>query len=89
MLLGPDTGAYLGLDAVAADIWAKLATPMSLDALAAALAEDYDAPASRIAEDIAPFLVELSSDGLIETIAPDGPDAPDASDAPDPAPGGA
>ena len=77
VLLGPETGTYLGLDAVAADIWDKLAAPMDLKALAAALAEDYDASPERIEKDIAPFIAELLEDGLIERIRADAADRPE------------
>ncbi len=71
VLLGPGTRTYLGLDEVGADIWDKLATPLTEAELVTALAEEYDAPPARIEADVAPFLADLLDDGVIE-IAPDG-----------------
>lgn len=73
VLLGPETRTYLGLDEVGADIWEKLAAPLTRAELAEALSEDYDAPPERIEADIAPFLAVLIEDGVIEP-------APDESD---------
>jgi len=72
VLLGPESSDYFGLDAIAADIWGRLAEPQSLDDLVAALARDYDAPASAIAEDVRPVLDELLAGGLLRR---DGGDA--------------
>ncbi|MFT7028169.1 MAG: hypothetical protein ACJAVS_002404, partial [Paracoccaceae bacterium] len=44
VLLGPSSERYVGLDPIAADVWAALETPRSLSQIAAALAEAYDAP---------------------------------------------
>jgi fructose-specific component phosphotransferase system IIB-like protein len=71
VLLGPASERYVGLDPVAADVWAALETPRTLLQLAAALAEDYDAPPVRIAADIAPMLDQLVDEGLIERDDPD------------------
>ena len=66
VLLGPESEEYFGLDSVAADVWARLASPMSFDALVADLARDYDAPAEVIAADLAPVIGELVDGGLLE-----------------------
>ena len=72
VLLGPDSEVYVGLDRIAADIWGRLAEPKALDALAAELAEAYDAPAETIAADIAPVIAELIAEGLLARAAPGG-----------------
>lgn len=66
VLLGPDSERYVGLDPVAADVWAALEVPRTLTELAAALAEQYNAPPERIAADIAPMLAQLVDEGLLE-----------------------
>ena len=66
VLLGPDGDRYVGLDPVAADVWAALETPRTRAALAEALAAIYDAPAAAIAADIGDMLEELEAEGLIE-----------------------
>lgn len=66
VLLGPSSERYVGLDPVAADVWAALETPARVSQIAATLAEAYDAPPDRIAADIAPMLAELEREGLVE-----------------------
>ncbi len=66
VLLGPDSERYVGLDPVAADVWAALSEPRTLDELTAVLAEQYDAPPERIAADVAPMLAQLVDEGLVE-----------------------
>lgn len=70
VLLGPDSERYVGLDPVAADVWAALEVPRNLADLAAALAEQYNAPPERIAADIAPMLDQLVDEGLLERAPP-------------------
>jgi hypothetical protein len=70
VLLGPASERYVGLDPVAADVWAALETPRTLADLAAVLAAQYDAPPERIAADIAPMLAQLVDEGLLERGAP-------------------
>ncbi|MGG7566073.1 PqqD family protein [Rhodovulum sp. DZ06] len=66
VLLGPDGSRYVGLDAVAADVWAALEQPRTLAQVAEALAESYDAAPERIAGDIAEMLEVLEAEGLVE-----------------------
>jgi hypothetical protein len=66
VLLGPASERYVGLDPVAADVWAALDVPRTLAQLAAALAAQYDAPPDQIAADIAPMLAQLEDEGLVE-----------------------
>jgi hypothetical protein len=65
VLLGPESEDYVGLNAVAADVWTRLARPTRFDALVAALAEDYDAPPETIADDLEPVIRTLSEAGLL------------------------
>jgi pyrroloquinoline quinone biosynthesis protein D len=66
VLLGPASERYVGLDPVAADVWAALDVPRTVAQLAAALAARYDAPPDQIAADIAPMLAQLEDEGLVE-----------------------
>lgn len=68
VLLGPDSTDYFGLDAIAADIWGRLAEPCSVEALVADLARDYDAPEATIAADVEPVLNELVDGGLLTRV---------------------
>lgn len=70
VLLGPQSHDYFGLDAVAADVWGRLARPMTFDALVADLAGDYDATEAEIAADLAPVIETLVEGGLIRRAAP-------------------
>lgn len=65
VLLGPQAEDYVGLNAVAADVWARLETPATFEDLVAALVADYDAPAETIAEDLAPVIETLLDTGLV------------------------
>lgn len=65
VLLGPDSEDYVGLNAVAADVWGRLARPMTFAALVAELAEDYDAAQETIAADVAPVIDTLAEAGLL------------------------
>tara|TARA_B100002003_G_scaffold195413_1_gene185235 strand:- start:264 stop:548 length:285 start_codon:yes stop_codon:yes gene_type:complete len=70
VLLGPESEEYFGLDAIASDVWERLQAPMTLGALVAALAEDYDAPPERIAADLEPAVASLVEGGLLRCEAP-------------------
>ncbi len=65
VLLGPESEEYFGLDAIASDVWERLESPMTLGALIAALAADYDAPAERIEADLTPAIAALVEGGLL------------------------
>lgn len=65
VLLGPDSHDYFGLDPVAADVWTRLAQPMTFGALVADLAGAYDAAPATIAEDVAPMIEDLVAGGLL------------------------
>ena len=66
VLLGPEATDYFGLDAIGADVWSRLASPSSFEALVADLSRDYDASPERIAEDLKPVIDQLVSGGLLE-----------------------
>lgn len=57
------------------DIWAELATPHTLDELAAELSSRYGPPPERIAADIAPVLDDLVAASIL-VVEPDEPDEP-------------
>lgn len=49
-------------------VWALLEQPMSAQAITAALAEEYDAPAAQIAADVTELLEILQNSGLIRLV---------------------
>jgi hypothetical protein len=50
----------------AAQMWKRLAEPVSVAELAAELAEEYEADAAEIAADLAPVLDDLLAAGAVE-----------------------
>ena len=71
VLLGVGSESYVGLDAIASDVWDRLEAPMRFADLVSSLAADYDAPAERIEADLEPTLATLAEGGLVD-IAPAG-----------------
>ena len=55
-----------------ARVWALLERPISAQAIASALADEYDAPAAQIAADVAELLDGLQSRGLVRRVEPTG-----------------
>ena len=64
LLLAPER--VIVLDAIAAEIVRRCDGLVSVDALVAALAKEFDAPPERIAEDVAKLLSALAEKGLVE-----------------------
>lgn len=65
VLMDVDSGSYFNLDAVGTAVWNRLADPVRVDALCAALAQDYDAPDDVIERDVLAFLTRLHDNRLI------------------------
>jgi hypothetical protein len=65
-LLNMQTGVYYGLDAMGAYLWALLREPVSVRALQERVQHEFSADAQVIAVDIAEFLSEMLTAGLIE-----------------------
>lgn len=57
---------YLGLDAVAQQIWDLLATPASLDQLVDQLTTTYDISPEECRRDVLRFLEDMQAHGLVE-----------------------
>lgn len=68
VLLAPALDEYVALDAIGRRVWELLETARSVEELSATLAEEFDAPAERIAADVAPFLDELVAGGLVHVL---------------------
>ncbi|HYD97749.1 MAG TPA: PqqD family protein [Alphaproteobacteria bacterium] len=66
VMMDVEQGVYFGLDAIGTDIWKRLETPVSVQALAAALAQDYDAPVETIERDVLALLASMAERGLVE-----------------------
>jgi hypothetical protein len=65
----PSTGKVHTLNAVGTRFWELVDGSRSMADIAAALAEEFDAPVERIAEDCRAFAAELGERGLL-TLAP-------------------
>ena len=69
ILLHLDSGEYFGLDGVANRIWQLIVDKGDLDAVADAMAGEFDADADTIASDITRVVDELVAKRLIEVEA--------------------
>jgi PqqD family protein of HPr-rel-A system len=69
VLLDVESGAYYGLDEVAARIWKFLEQGASEEAICAELVEEYEVTPAELRSDIAAFLAILASKGLASPVA--------------------
>lgn len=60
------TGQYYAMKVTSRAIWARLDTPVRVDALCAALAEAYQAPLETVQADTLAFLNYLEAENMIE-----------------------
>ncbi len=65
VLLQLDTGTYFGLDAMGALVWHHVQRGQSLRAIHQLLCEAYEAPAERIARDLAQLVAHLRQHRLV------------------------
>ncbi len=59
VVLSVEAERYFGMDAIAADIWTRIAAPCRVADLCAALAAAYDAPPATIQADVLTLLESL------------------------------
>lgn len=64
------------LNPTAAAVWTRLEGDRSLDGIAKALAQEYDAPVTTVAADVAVLVADLRDEGLLTTPPRGGPPAP-------------
>lgn len=65
VILGMKEGAYFGVDAAGARIWALLQTPRRLVDVVTTLTEEYAVPADQCATDVLAFVEDLLDRGLV------------------------
>lgn len=65
VLMSVADGLYFGLNDIASDIWRRLARPIRVDALCAALAADYEGDPAAIERDVLILANRLAERGLI------------------------
>lgn len=66
VLLDLRTGRYLALNTVGSAVWAELDAGGSLHDLPARLAERFEAPPEKVADDVRRFVAQLAASGLVE-----------------------
>lgn len=66
ILMSVANGLYFGLDDIAGDIWRRLAQPIRVDALCAALTVEYEGEPAVIERDVLALLNKLAERGLID-----------------------
>lgn len=65
IMMDPDKGLYFGLDPVGTDVWHRLAAPILVADLVAALARDYQAPAEEVERDVLALLRHMAEHGMV------------------------
>lgn len=65
-LLNLETETYYGLDDVGTRMWEAMSAAETLKAAAATLADEYDAPAQTIEQDLLRLAAELRGHGLLQ-----------------------
>lgn len=66
VLLDSRSGRYFGLDEVGSRIWQLAEAGLPPSGIAEKLAEEYDAPADRLEQDVQEFITELKDSRLLE-----------------------
>jgi pyrroloquinoline quinone biosynthesis protein D len=67
VLLSLDEGQYYCLDEIGGRVWALCDGEHGVDKIAAALAEEYDAPPAIIQQDVLELLADLVKENLVES----------------------
>jgi hypothetical protein len=65
VILDLGSGRYFGLNRVGTRVWTLLDAGLPVDAIVAAISDEYDAEPQRIARDVRTLLDELVARGLI------------------------
>ena len=65
VLMSVDQGQYYDLDAISSDVWHRLASPVQVSGLCAALCAAYDGAPAAIEADVIALLHRFAEQGLI------------------------
>lgn len=68
LMMHIESGNYFGLNEVASFIWQQLETPMTAQALCAAIASEFDVAKEQCEADTLTFLDGMVKDGLLQRI---------------------
>ena len=69
VMMDVEQGTYFALDAIGADIWARLESPTRLSTLCAALVEAYDVDAATCLADVTALVEDLIAKSLVTVVA--------------------
>lgn len=69
MMMSVEQSAYFGLDEVGATIWARLAAPVAVADLCAALQAEFAVSPEQCQADVVAFLGALRDAGLLDVVA--------------------
>ncbi len=70
VVLSVNTGAYIGLNEVASEIWQLLSEPRRVGDIFASLSQTHDVDAVALSRDVMPFLQNLIDRRLVREIDP-------------------
>lgn len=73
VLFAPGDEAPCTLSDTGADLWEMLATPVTIDRAAVALAARYGADSAQVEEDLRPFLADLERRRAVRRVLPGRP----------------
>jgi hypothetical protein len=74
VVLDPDSGVAVSLNATGSRLWEQLEVPSTADELAAVLVEESHVSPARARSDVDAFLESLSGRGLVELTQPSAPE---------------
>jgi PqqD family protein of HPr-rel-A system len=76
VVLDPDSGAAVSLNATGSRLWERLEVPRTTDELAAVLVDEWQLTPAQARTDVSAFLASLSGRGLVELTPPSAPETP-------------
>lgn len=68
VMIDIESGRYFGLNSVAADIWERLATPVSIADLCADLQQRYEVDAARCDRDVVSLLLQMRANDMVRIV---------------------
>ena len=69
-MMSAEKGNYLGLSEVGARVWELIETPCDMDALCAALEQEFEVDAETCRSDVGAFVAEMEKHGAIAVDQP-------------------
>ena len=69
MMFSAEKGSFFGLNDIAATIWQRIESPITVAALCAGLQQSFDVAPDRCEAEVLAFLKKLESKGLLRIVA--------------------